>query len=352
MTKVLMIGSDSSVKGGITSVINQIRDFDWEKENIKMNFIPTYISANALFMILFFCRAVLLILFRLTFFRPDVVYIHMSYKGSFKRKYFIHRLCKMFSVKDIVHLHGSEFEKWYNSSDAAQQNKIRKLLYECDKVIALGDEWQKKVLNIEPSTKTEVVKNTIKIPDIKVKWQNEKCCVLFLGVLIKRKGISDLLDAISLLKNSGKIGNLHFIIAGSGEEEIYLKRKTNELGIEDLVEFTGWIDGDAKKKLFEQSQIMVLPSYNEGLPISVLEAISYGMPVIATDVGDIKSAVHDNENGFTVSPGDIKNLSEALCKIDNEATYKKMSERSREIAMNDFADTKYFSQLAAIFNRL
>ncbi len=352
MTKILMIGSDSSVKGGITSVISQLKNHDWNKENVKMKFIPSYIETNKIVMILFFGIAVIRIIFSILLFRPDIAYIHMSYKGSFMRKNFIHRICKLFRVKTIIHLHGSEFEKWYNSSDENKKQKIKKLIKECDRLLVLGEEWERRILTIEPATKTEIIKNTVKIPAETVKWNEEKFKVLFLGVLIKRKGVEDLLEAIKVLKDTDSIGKLFFVVAGTGEEEETLKKKADELGIAAYVDFVGWTSGEKKVKLFKECQAMVLPSYNEGLPVAVLEAISYGMPVVATDVGDMKAAVKNGYNGFLITPGDCESLADSLFKLNDEDTFRKMSDNSITLANEEFSDEMYFIKLAKIFNDL
>ena len=116
-TRVLMVGNHPSAKGGITSVISQLLAHDWDADGIEMRFIPTYIEAGALKKSLFFAAAYVRICGEMLFHRPDVVHMHMSYKGSFRRKYLIHKLCRRFGVRDVVHLHGSEFQKWYDASD-------------------------------------------------------------------------------------------------------------------------------------------------------------------------------------------------------------------------------------------
>ena len=110
--KVLMLGNDPSVKGGITSVISQLLAHDWNSEGIDMKFIPTYVETNNVRKILFFAKALRRINKELKTNKPDVVHMHMSYKGSFTRKFFLHKLCKKNNIPDIIHLHGSEFKKW------------------------------------------------------------------------------------------------------------------------------------------------------------------------------------------------------------------------------------------------
>lgn len=345
-----MIGNAPSVKGGITSVIEQLIRHDWSSNSVDMKFISTYIEGGNVKKILYFILAYIKILFIMIFHRPDVVHIHMSYKGSFTRKYQIHKLCKKFEVRDVIHLHGSEFKKWYFSCKNEKRKEVKNLLQECDAFLVLGEKWNNVIKNIEPKTKTYVLSNTVNIPEEKSIWNRQKFQILFLGVLIERKGVSDLVHAIDYIKDSAIAGNVHFIIAGSGPEEEELKSLSKKLDIDSLITFAGWIDADKKKNLLKDSQMLVLPSYNEGLPVAILEAISYGLPIVATDVGDISSAVKDNVNGYLVQPGDIRGLANAMESIFvNQSIWEKMSKESSELAHEKFNEKYYFELLEKIW---
>lgn len=346
--KVLMVGNAPSVKGGITSVISQLLKNNWEKNGIEMIFIPTYIESNIINKLLFFAGAYSKMRKTLKTNKTDVVHIHMSYKGSFMRANAIHKLCKKYNVPDIIHLHGSEFQKWYDSEKKGMQKKIRAMMTECAALLVLGDKWNKIARNIEPQTNTVIVRNTISVPDETVKWKTP-CQFLFMGVLIKRKGVDDLLEAIKLLKKNGGLDNYKFVIAGTGSEEQSLKQMCSYWELNSYVEFVGWADDDKKEKLFRESQIMILPSYNEGLPVAILEAISYGMPVIATNVGDISSAVKDHKNGILIKPGDIKALSKAIVEVGKQSTFEQYSKESKKTAKDVFSDELYYSQLAKLY---
>lgn len=350
--KVLMVGNDPSVKGGITSVINQIMAHDWEKEGVEIKFLPTYIEANNAKKILFFANAYRKIEVGLKSNRPDVVHIHMSYKGSFTRKFQIHKLCKKYGIPDVIHLHGSEFKKWYDKSDDKKKEKIRTLMKECSTFIVLGEKWNKVIKEIEPMTNTLVVSNTVHVPESTVHW-DEPFKILFMGVLIQRKGVADLLKAAKLLKDEKKAENVKFIIAGSGAEEESLKNMSKELGLDNCVNFVGWADGEQKKNLYETCQMLVLPSYNEGLPMSILEAMSYGMPIVSTNVGDISSAVIDGENGYLIEPGNVEALADALAMVaGNKTVWERFSHNSKNTIIEKFNEKTYFEDLLLLWNRV
>ena len=343
--RVLMVGNDQTVKGGITSVISQILNYDWNANGVEMSFIPTYIETNNIKKIAFFIKAYYKRKAKLKNNRVDLIHIHMSYKGSFFRKYAIHKLCKKYNIPDIIHLHGSEFNKWFNESSSSKKAKIKILLREASAFIVLGQKWNEIIKQIEPNTNTIVVSNSVHIPVKTTKWKDQ-FYVIFLGVLIKRKGVEDLLNAIKILETSKKVINTHFIIVGTGPEEENLKSQCNKLQLDKIVDFVGWVNGEEKLNLIKESQMLVLPSYNEGLPIAILEAISYGLPVVATNVGDISAAVRDKENGFLVEVGNEQQLADRIEKIiSNKNLYEKMSIKSREIAESEFSDEKYFSKL-------
>ena len=351
--KVLMVGNHHSVKGGITSVIKQILSFDWNSVGVQMEFIPTYITTFNIKKILYFIRAYIKIAIMMRKDKPDIVHIHMSYKGSFYRKYAIHILCKKYNVPDVIHLHGSEFQKWYTESNDKVKKKIRVLLQESAAFVVLGEKWRKIIIDIEPRTKIIVASNAVHVPNETVIWQRNPFQILFLGVLIKRKGVEDLIHAIDLLKKRNELENLKFLIAGSGLEEKTLIQLANELQVEPWIEFLGWTDGKLKEKYIKESQVLVLPSYNEGLPIAILEAVSYGMPVIATDVGDISAAVKNGVNGFLVKPGDVQELANSITRISaDKEKYMKMVNASKKIADEKFSDKKYFEKLLILYQEL
>lgn len=348
MIKVLMVGNDISVKGGITSVIKQLLNYKWKSKNISMHFIPTYIESSNFKKYIFFLISYIRIYFFIKKESPNILHIHMSYKGSFFRAYLIYLLCKKYKISVIVHLHGSKFKKWYDLCNNKTRLKIRKFLREVSAVIVLGDNWNKVIKKIEPNTRTLILSNTVKVSRKRVEWRSP-FNIIYLGVLIKRKGIFDLLAAISKVKNDG-FEKINCIIAGSGKEEKKLKERVSELNLEDCVTFTGWIAGENKKKLLLKSQMMILPSYNEGLPISILEAISVGMPVIATKVGDISSAVIDGKNGFLFVPGDVNKLTEDIeTIIQNKKLYSKMVTYSKKIAVDNFSDSQYFTRICDLY---
>ena len=105
-----------------------------------------------------------------------------------------------------------------------------------------------------------------------------------------------------------------------------------ENGLGGIVCYDGWVAGERKASLMSMANIYILPSYAEGLPISILEAMTYGMAIISTPVGGIPEIVRQNENGILIAPGDTEALSNAILKLaEDKACRYDMGRRSIEI---------------------
>ena len=104
------------------------------------------------------------------------------------------------------------------------------------------------------------------------------------------------------------------IFGGDGHPERY-EALARELGIADRCEFLGWITGEDKERLFERAGVYCLPSKNEGMPVSVLEAMAHGVPTITTPVGGVPQVIDDGANGYLMPVDDGDRLSELLCEL-------------------------------------
>lgn len=346
--KVLICGSDRSVKGGISTVIDQLMDHDWG-DRLQFSYLATHISGNAVKKSLFFLRAYRKLQKLLKKDAFDIAHIHMSYKGSFYRKYLVAKTCKKNNKKVILHLHGSEFKDFYNNGNAKRKRQISELLTAVDAVVALGNQWRDFVVSIAPQANVQVIHNAVSIPNIEEKVIQQKRTFLFMGTLIQRKGVIDLIHATKQMLDAG-VKNFKVLIAGTGEEEANLKAYAEQNMLTDYVDFLGWVDKENKSELLRKSDVLVLPSYNEGLPMAILEAMSYGLPIISTTVGSIAEAVKEGKNGHLVTPGDIDTMAEHMKNyVENGDVWLAHSAASREIAQNVFSDSIFFEKLSKIF---
>ncbi|WP_162144541.1 glycosyltransferase [Ectobacillus panaciterrae] len=351
ITKILMVGSSLNVKGGMTTVVESFLRHNFG-DDIVLKYIPTHIEGvGKIQKTLYFLMRLIEICGQLVFGKVKIVHMHMSERGSFSRKYIVFRLAKFFNKQVITHTHGAEFKDFYEKSSSNLKVKIHKLLKGSNVVITLGESWNKIIKQIEPESNTFILRNSVQIPVNKNAINNERIKILFLAVLIKRKGILDLIEAskeiIKELEKNNK--QVEFVIAGDGELAESAKALVVKLGLNSYFKFVGWVNNEQKHNLLRETDLFILPSYNEGLPMSILEAISYGIPVISTNVGSINEAVRNGENGFLLNAGDKDQLTEYTLKLLMGSDFYKMGARAREIAENFFNIDSYFETIKNLY---
>lgn len=158
--------------------------------------------------------------------------------------------------------------------------------------------------------------------------------ILFVGEVTNRKGITTLIKSISILKEDFK-GKAVFIIVGSGENLTDVKTLANELGVESDVVFTGRLPFIELIQAYRSADLFVLPSYSEGLPTSILEAMYFGIPVVSTDIPGVKD--HFNDFALLVPPRDEHVLADAIhTLLVNEDLAKEFSRKGK-----DLVDSRY-----------
>lgn len=264
-----------------------------------------------------------------------IVHVHGASDASLTRKRVIIRLAKKFGKKVVFHCHGAEFKRF----TADHKEAVSETMAMCDCVIALSESW-KEWFETELGCKNVVViKNVIAKPVINdnVNENDNIFKMLFLGRLGQRKGIYDLLDVLTANKQR-YAGNVKVLCGGDGEIE-RVKGIVKSNGLERMFEYVGWVSGDRKAELLNEADAYILPSYNEGLPISVLEAMSYNLPIISTIVGGIPEILTNGDNGFIMEPGDKVALTNAIDVLSSDVELrKKMGRRSAEIVVPHLPD--------------
>lgn len=331
MKKILMIGPARKVQGGMSTVVNNYYDRGLDKKiNVKFN--PTMEEGSKLKKIFIMIKALLI---HIVTFNYDILHVHMASDTSFYRKSIYINISKFYGKKVIIHVHGAEFKEFYRDEcDESNQKYVRKIFNMADKVIALSEEWAEFLKELCSEEKIQVIYNSIAVPKNDGNKNYKNNIVLFLGRLGKRKGIYDLMDVIPELIKEDK--NIIFNILGDGEieevRELCIKRDLSK-----NVRVLGWLEGEEKERVIRESTIFALPSYNEGMPMSILEGMGYALPIVSTDVGGISQQVINDENGFLITAGDKDMLKDSLTKlIRSESLKKKMGERSYEIVNKKF----------------
>jgi glycosyltransferase involved in cell wall biosynthesis len=345
---ILMVGPHRNVRGGISTVVNNYYKASLI-ELATIDYVPTVIDGSKISKFFYGIGSYLRILEKLIFQKIDIVHVHMASRNSFFRKSLIVNLAKIFKKKIIIHLHGAEFDVFFhNELKYKGKKKVRRIFNKADLIIALGSGWEKKITEY-CDTNIEIVYNSIYIND-KNLYNNQSVNLLMMGRLGERKGIYDLIESFCKIVEKGI--NFKLILAGDGEID-NVKKIIKEKQIEKYVEVLGWVNNEQKENLLKDTLIYILPSYNEGMPMSILEAISYGIPCIATDVGDIPDVIKNEYNGFIIKPGDIDSLTNCIIKIRNDSNMRmKMSNNAYITAVQKFDIESNCEKILKIYNNL
>jgi glycosyltransferase involved in cell wall biosynthesis len=347
---VLMCGSTRETKGGMSSVVNNYLDYSNWGPNIRLFYVPTHFESNKFFKTIFYVYKYWVIFFIVIWKKINIAHLHTSEKGSIFRKAFLALLLKKMGVKVILHHHGAEFEIFFNKVSPRKKKFIIKILEVVHSNIVLSERLKNDLLQKAPLAKVLVLYNAVKVYS-KNRYSIDAKNILFLGRLGKRKGAYDFITAIKKL-DSTICPDIKFFLCGDGDIDI-VKEKIGQLKLSHRVGRVGWVSGEEKNTILAQTMINVLPSYNEGLPMTILETMLYGIPNISTNIASIPEVIKDGVNGFLISPGDIDSL---VCKIkeliDDRKLRQKFSVNSYDLVNNSFSLEHNVGQLKECYRKM
>ncbi len=328
--KIIMLGPGLNVKGGISR--NEKLFIEYAPREVDISHISTKEDGSILLKIRVFLTALVKLVWILTWKKIHLVHIHGSHRGSAFRQAMLTLLVLVFRKPIILQTHASEFHVFYANLASWLQKLLAWIFGKSDRFIVLSKSWQEfytTKLELDPS-QVILLYNPVEVPaEITPPRTSIPVKFLFLGRIGERKGAFDLIKAFARLPESEK-NNSKLIMAGDGEVEA-ARDLVQSLNISDKITFPGWIDTEERDRLLNQGNIFVLPSYNEGLPLSMLEAMAWGLPVIVTPVGGISEIVNDGENGLLVEPSNIEQLSNAMKSlIANEDLRVSLGEQGRK----------------------
>lgn len=350
MKKILMIGTHPDTMGGVASVINVYRDggiFD----RYPVEYLATHRDGGAATKLKTFGGALVRFASLLLRGQVSLVHVHTASRASFWRKAMFMLGARLFGIPSILHLHGAEFHIFYGEeSGALKQHLIRSTFRHASRVVVLSDTWRRWIEGVCPEVRVSVIYNPVLVPQPAPDWNRRTPGrTLFFGRVGPRKGTYDLLAALATLKDGAAI-SLH--MGGDGEVK-KAGEAASELGIAQQVRFLGWVRGDAKCQALNEAMIYALPSYNEGLPMSVLEAMAAGLPILSTPVGGIPEAVSDGVEGFLVEPGNVPALAARWQQLlSDDALARRMGEAARRKVEQSFSAEAILPQVERLYESL
>lgn len=327
---ILMLGASLEQNGGIATVEKLILKHG--AENVNFRHITSHDEGTILHRIKVFIKAFTALLWNLIDNKADILHVHISDGGSLVRKAIIAMTAFIFNKPILMHAHGAEFQTTYSKLPLLAQLLFSKIFRSCDNFIVLSKNWEEYYTNNLGLKKQQVVvlPNPTELPiQIPNRVNTSSIKFGFCGRIGSRKGTFDLIQAFAEMPQSFKERS-ELIVAGDGDIEQAAKL-AESLNIKNKVRFLGWIDSKTREKLLADINVFILPSYNEGLPMALLEAMGWGLPVIVTPVGGIPELITSTENGLLVTPGDIQQLSDMMQSlIENQSLRVSLGNAARE----------------------
>lgn len=340
---VLFVSIDYKVpRGGIASVLNTYSTFI-----APYKFVRTTAGELKTWQKLWYAVSgyILLVWELLTDRDIKIVHVHSASGTSFWRKSYVIKISKALGKKVIFHCHGGGFKEFR----ATAPEKVDRILAKCDAIVCLSKEWEAFFRSID-CPNVYPINNVIPQPQYEEVVNDGKVHFLFLGLVCKNKGIFDLVESIN--EHRSELENRIILHVGGNGETDKLCTYIKDNHLEKIIRFEGWVDKEKKTKLLNISDVYILPSYIEGVPISILEAESYKLPVITTNVGGIPSIVKDKKTGLFVTPGNKSEIFNAISMLMNNPLLRSsLGEKGYEISKLYLPDT-ISKQLVDMYNKL
>jgi glycosyltransferase involved in cell wall biosynthesis len=330
---VIFTPAGTGGQGGIVRMMDELRcalQVD-RFANIKVCFVTTRGCGSILLSPLFLTQAIVrLVLLRLLG-RADVVHINLSASGSTYRKLILARISRICRLPYVLHLHSDQFGQFWDSQGSILKKEIDLMFLRSQKIIVLGNYWKQVVSDRVPDcfAKIVIVPNATRTADFRdPNIMKQAANILFLGRLGPRKGVPELVRALASL---GSKSGWRATLAGDGAVSD-TRAAVERAGLGDRISVPGWVGPAQVEALLRAANILVLPSFSENLPMSVIEALAHGAAVVCTPVGALPELIEHERTGLIVEPGDVEGLASALGRlIDDPELRQRLGENGRTL---------------------
>jgi glycosyltransferase involved in cell wall biosynthesis len=350
---VALVTPALQASGGIGRAMSYLLHEVDEREVVVRIFDTRGRNDHQLSLVAHFASAYLQLVACVALRRIDVVHVNIASYGSTVRKAIVVWTCRMLAVPVVLHLHGGGHREFYARMYKPVQRLIRRTFQTAQHVVVLGESWKTYVcetLGVDDKMVT-VLANAVGGPEICVptsRAEGKPLKIVFLGRLSDQKGVPDLLTALASPELRGAAWTA--TVAGDGDASLY-RAGVAAAGLNDRIRFPGWLGQEAARLLLSRAHVLVLPSYVEGLPIAVLEALAHAVPVIATHAGALADVVEHHVNGIVVSPGDSDGIAEALLRILDDEPYRAELARNARLTWEErFAVAPYARRLETLWS--
>lgn len=360
--RVLMIGPAPDVPGGVGNWTRLI--LSNPPEGVTYEMIPTivgrtsveaYRGLNARYLVgvatnlLYFMKALKKIVHRTRKESFDLAHINFSINGSAFRKEIVARRLLRVGVPYILHARAPRFDEFYSKLPSVYKKRFTLFFRRSSGLIILcSSSYDFYSSLFGRKEKIFHLIHPTPLPDeLPARDYGTTLRLLFLGRMDQRKGPDRVLQAVSLLP-ADVCAQVEVWMAGDGDVES-VRQLAVSLGLSHQVHISDWIDPSTRDQWLRDAHVMILPTRAEGAPMSLLEGIAWGLPVISSPVGGIPDFITDGQEGFLVPPDDIPAISQAIQRfVEDRDLLREMGRRARLRAESLSLD-KYRERLKAVY---
>jgi glycosyltransferase involved in cell wall biosynthesis len=332
MKKILMLGPVPPPTGGIASVMQDIihselaSEFDFEL--FPRLDLPQEILGSVGRNVFRFRRF-------LRFYRKvqehDYFLVHIhSPDEAFVGSVAFMFLTRLARSKALLHMHGTDWDEFYTKKSFIRKMFTKYGLYLADQIVALYSQWVVNVRQLCPTAKVQVLRNLVHRQDppepAAVQGLREELglgaknfVVLTVGYVGWRKGSFEILKAVPQIVS--KDDSIRFVFVGSEEnpgEMAQLMDQVERQGLQRWVTFTGEVVREKVSLFYGLADIYLLPSFIEGMPISIIEALRSALPVISTRIAGIPDMIEDGMSGLLIEPGAPEAIAQAVLALKSD----------------------------------
>lgn len=356
--KIVMLGTHVDGCGGIASVIAVYRAAGLLARR-DIVYLPTHRTGPGRAKIHLFAQALLAVLRLLARGEVALLHIHVAINASFWRKYVFFLLGYLCRVPVALHLHAGRYPDYYRNGCGPLARLLMRFAFDRARaVLVVSGELQAWVRSVSSQGRVVVLHNPVLLPQRDEVGEplaepapaRAPATLVFLGHLEAGKGCYDLLRAMRTIVAA--VPQARLLLCGDGQRD-KAHALAASLGLQASVDFPGWVDAERRAALLDMATVFVLPSHAEGLPMSLLEAMAHGVPVVATAVGGIPEAVRDGLEGVLVAPRHTAALAGAVLGLlaDPDARMR-MGAAARERVRSEFSSTRMIVTLEDLYEKL
>ena len=346
--KLLMLGPALEVRGGISAVERLV--LEHLPRSIAATHIATMVEGSKVAKLAAYARAFALA-WRRTAGRP-LVHIHFASRASSVRKMSLARLALARGCRVVMHAHGGGYQAYWESLPPRARAAVAQVLASADALIVLGERWRRFYAAVGvPRARIAVLPNPVSLPAaVPPRPRAARARFVYLGLISQGKGVFDLVEAAARLPAPARAA-LRVVIAGNGDNDA-LRERVARHRLDEVVEVRGWLGAPERDALLAGAEAFVLPSYREGLPMALLEAMAWGLAPVCTPVGAVPELVEHGSSALVVQPGDVPALASALERLALDAPLRARLGEAARARVQPLALERYMERLCGLYEEV